>query len=111
MVVALEGLDDQVVHGKPDRPAPVAVAAEQEAVRFGRLVADLLALAATLEDVRPPFVNPRERANAVGGEELILVEQVLKHADEAILGWNRQEPAAANEFVVQIGRASCRERG
>src|SRR6185503_12263438 len=40
MMKLLQRLDDQEVDGEPDRAAPVRVAAEQPAARFGRLVVD-----------------------------------------------------------------------
>jgi hypothetical protein len=45
VVVALQGLDEQVVDGKPDRPAPVGVAAEQTAARHARPILDPVFLA------------------------------------------------------------------
>ena len=41
MLKELEGLDDQEVHGKPDRTTPVGVATEQLASRFRGFVSDL----------------------------------------------------------------------
>ncbi len=49
VVIALQRLDEQVVDRKPDRPAPVRVAAEQAGVRFARLVVDAILLAAAVE--------------------------------------------------------------
>src|SRR3954465_10329763 len=40
MMELLQGLDDQEVHGKPDRAPPVRVAAKQPTIRFRRLVCD-----------------------------------------------------------------------
>src|SRR5579872_5799592 len=40
VVVALQGFNQQVVHGKPNRSAPVRISAEQSGARFGRLVFD-----------------------------------------------------------------------
>src|SRR5439155_4410806 len=45
VVIALERLDHQVVHGKPDRPAPVGVAAEEPGVGLGGRVVDAVLLA------------------------------------------------------------------
>src|ERR1700758_3486237 len=39
VVKLLQRLDDQEVHGKPDRSAPVGIAAEEARVGLGRLVA------------------------------------------------------------------------
>src|SRR5918999_2034810 len=47
----LERLDDEEVDREPDRPAPVRVAAEQAAVRLGRLVVDGVAHPHRVEDV------------------------------------------------------------
>src|SRR5262245_13397602 len=40
VVELLERLDEQIVHGEPDRAAPIRVAAEETTGGFGRLVVD-----------------------------------------------------------------------
>ncbi len=58
-VIPLERLDQQEIGGKPDRSAPVAVAAEHAAFAFARHVVDFVMLTAKLElerldrDARP----------------------------------------------------------
>src|SRR5207249_3890602 len=42
VVIPLQRLDQQKVHRKPDRPAPVRVAAEQAAARLTRLIRDAI---------------------------------------------------------------------
>ena len=53
MVVAFQRLDQQVVDGKPDRAAPVGIAAEQAGGGLARLVIDPVFLAVEVENVRP----------------------------------------------------------
>src|SRR5436309_3388199 len=57
-VEASQRLDHQVVHRKPDRAAPVRVAAEEIARRLGRLVDDFEARSAELDRERPLAVTP-----------------------------------------------------
>ena len=59
VVELLERLDDQVVDREPDRAAPVRVAAEQAAVRLGRLVLDACSACR-----RPPACTGGPRGSA-----------------------------------------------
>ena len=63
VVVALERLDQQIVHREPDRPAPVGVAAEHAGRRLAGHVVDAVLLAV---DARTRTAAPRERATASG---------------------------------------------
>src|SRR5438552_2085117 len=51
VIELLERLDQEVVDGKPHRPAPVGVAAEEPARRLGRLVVDAILHAVDVEQV------------------------------------------------------------
>src|SRR5439155_14268607 len=84
VVIAFERLDDQVVHREPDRPTPVGVAAEEAGVGFRGRVVDAVLLAVDRQDEGPLAVHLRERAEAVRGEELVLVEHVAEHALEPL---------------------------
>ena len=44
VVKLLQGLNQQVIDGKPDRASPVGIAAEETTFRFGGLVADRMGL-------------------------------------------------------------------
>ena len=58
----LQRLDQEIVDRKPDRPAPVGVAAEQARRRLGRLVADFVSRAVHVAaDTDDPDESPRSR--------------------------------------------------
>ena len=65
-----ERADEQGVHGRPDRPPPVRVAAEHARVRLGREVADPELLRARVEDVRVVVVIAGQRTDPVIAQEL-----------------------------------------
>src|SRR5215470_18964951 len=65
VVELLQRLEQQIVHRKPDRPAPVRVAAEYAARRLGRLVVDPMVQAVHVQDVWVVLVIPRHPADAV----------------------------------------------
>ena len=66
-------------------PPPVGVAAEHAGVRLGGKVLDLVLLAAKVEHKGMLEVIFRQRANAVGTEELVLVEHVGQNALQFLL--------------------------
>src|SRR5262249_22322724 len=84
VVVTLKRLDDEEVEGKPDGPAPVAVAAEQARGGFSGCVINAELFAPGFEHIRMSFVDSAERTDSEGREELLLVEQIFQHADEAL---------------------------
>ena len=65
MIEFLQGFDQQVVDGEPDGTAPVGVAAEKPAARFGRLVADGMGLAIYVEGVGMVLVIFGNRADTI----------------------------------------------
>ncbi len=73
VIEPLEGLDDQVVDGKPHRSAPIGVSSEQTALSFGGLVTDGERLPVQGDAIGLGLVHFRDRADAVGGEKLLLV--------------------------------------
>ena len=86
--------DDQRVHRHPDRAAPVGVAAEHAGVRLGRQVVHPVLLAVDVEDVRMLLVELRDRADAVGAQELVLVEHLRENPAEPLrVDQGQQSPA------------------
>src|SRR5579884_360140 len=73
-VVGAERAGKQVVDREPDGAAPVRVAAEERRGRLRRLVVERRVVAVELEPQRVREVALRERAQAVVGEELVLVQ-------------------------------------
>lgn len=56
VVKLLQGLNQQVIDGKPDRASPVGIAAEETTFRFGRLGTNCMALAVDIESIRVLFI-------------------------------------------------------
>ncbi len=96
--------DDQHIDRHPHRAAPVGVAAEHAAIRFGGQVLHLVLLATDLEHERMFQVIARERTNAVRPQELLLVEQVAEHALEFLPVEDRQHPAFLVADETAVGR-------
>ena len=93
-VVLQQRPQDQPVHRHPDRPPPVGIAAEHPGVRFRRQVGHAILLAAYPEHVRMVDVVARERTDAIGTQELFLVEHRRKHPAQLALVEDRaQHPA------------------
>ena len=96
----LQRFDQQVVHREPDRTAPVRVAAEQTAGRLGRLVVHAVLGLAEREHVWMLGVVARDRADAVGREELVLVQHEPQDPRQLLAGDDRQQPALVPSGVV-----------
>jgi hypothetical protein len=100
-MVALQRLDQQVVDRKPDRPAPVGVAAEEAGGGLARLVVHPMFLAIEPEDVRPVAVGAGKGADAVRREELIFIQHVAQDALELLARRDGQQPVAAALTLIQ----------
>src|SRR6266511_1600191 len=83
VVIALERLDEEVVDREPDRTAPVGDASEDPGRAFGGVIIDAMLHAPDPEHVRLLRVNAGNRPDAVGRQELFLVEQVPEDLLEA----------------------------
>src|SRR6185437_15540620 len=99
-VILEKRANDQDVDRHPNRPAPVGVAAEHAAVRFGRQIGDSVNLFANAEDVGMLCVITRERADAVWAEEFIFIQHPGQHTPEFGFVQDRAEPAA---FAAEHG--------
>src|SRR5262249_55562480 len=95
VVELLERFDDQEIDGKPDRPAPVRVAAEQPGGRFRRFVIDAVVVAVHAEHVGMLTVNPRDRSDPERRQEFALVEHHAKDAAQLVAVDDRQQAALA----------------
>src|SRR5579863_534676 len=80
---SLQRFDQQIVDGEPDRSAPVGIASEQAGLRFGGFVSDAICLSVNLKLVRMVLVKFRDRADAVRGKKLGLIQQFFEYAAEA----------------------------
>lgn len=84
MGVAFEGLDDQVVDGKPDGATPVGVAAEHVGIAFAGDVIDTMFGLTRVEDVGVVEVVAREGADAVGREKFLFIQQAGEEALKSV---------------------------
>ena len=73
MVQLLQRFDQEVIDGKPDRPPPVGVAAEQAAFRFSRLVADGMGSTVYVKRIGMLLVVFRQRSDAVLGQKFVFI--------------------------------------
>src|SRR5262249_6910695 len=94
VVITLERLGEEVVGWDPDRAAPVGVTAEERRVRLGRRVVHLVLVSVEAEDERMLAMYSRERADAVRGEELALVQHIAQRALQAVPRRDREQALA-----------------
>src|SRR5262249_49892064 len=98
-VVAIEGIevqepaDDENIDRHPYRPAPVRVPAEHPRVGLRRQVGHVMRLAADVDDERVVPVIARERADPVGAQKLVLVEEIVEDPFEPSLREGGQKPS------------------
>src|SRR4029077_1219969 len=74
MMELLKRFDEQKVHGEPDRPSPIGIAAEESGRGFARLVVHSILHAVGAENIWLLMVDPRNRPDAVRREEFPLIE-------------------------------------
>src|SRR4029077_7762915 len=86
----LQRFDQQVVHRKPDRTAPVRVAAEQPGGGLSRFVVRAVFHAVYAKPVRVVAMELREATNAVRREKLAFVQHELQNAAQLVLVGNGQ---------------------
>src|SRR5215510_10405263 len=90
-LVAIKGIevqepaDDENIDRHPHRPAPVRVPAEHPRVGLGRQVGHVMRLAGDVEDERVIPMVARERADAMGAQKLVLVEEIVEDPFEPAL--------------------------
>ena len=80
MMELLQRFDEQIVHREPDRTPPIGIAAEQTGAPIRPAHSPRGIRAVRAQDVRVFTVDPRDRANAVRREELLLIQHVAEHA-------------------------------
>src|ERR1700683_1093621 len=80
MMKLLQRLDQEIVHGKPDGPAPVRISAEHRVGRFRGFVLHATGMAVDGHLVGMIEVVARQCADAIGGQKLSLVEHPQQHA-------------------------------
>ena len=106
-VILQEGPDDQAVDGHPDRSAPVGVAAEHAGIGLRRQVRHAVFPTPRGEHIGMLGVVAREGTDAVGAQELLLVEHLRQHPAEPGFVQDRSEPPARTpelDRIVDRGR-------
>ena len=103
MVVAFERFDEQVIDRKPDRAAPVRVAAEKVAGAFAGHVIHAMFLVPRSEDVGFVAMDARDRAQSVGREKFVFIEHVAQQAHEPVVGRRSKHPVAEMRARFAVG--------
>jgi len=99
-----EGTDDQRIDRHPDRSAPVRVAAEHARVGFRRQIAHPVFLAARRKDIGMLGMVARQRPDAVGAQEFVLVEHPGQDASQSVLVDEPDDPPLRNPEMIRSGR-------
>ena len=97
----MQRLHQEVINWEPDRAAPVTVSAEKTAITLPRHVLDRQCLTICPKLIRVVPVVPRQRPQAVVGQELVFVEHVPKYPLEVIKDWDGQK---RDILVMSVGR-------
>ena len=71
-------------------------------VRLGRQIGNAVFLAAGVNDIGMVGVVARQRADAVGAQELVLVEHLRQHAAELGFVQDRSQPAAGDAGLSRV---------
>ena len=96
MVIPFECLDEQKIHRKPYRPAPVGIPAEQTSRGFAGRVVHTEFLCAKAKHERMRLVHTRHGADAKRREKLRVVEQVPEHAGQPLARRDREQPVSVS---------------
>src|SRR3972149_3618705 len=105
-----EGLDQQVVHRKPDRPAPFRVPAEQPRLRLPGLVFHPVLQTVQTENVRMVPVDPGQRPDPVRGEIFVLVQHVPEDPSKPLPRGGGEKPPGTARWgacTIHAGRGSA----
>ena len=101
-MITFQRFDDEKVNRKPDRPAPVRIAAEQITRPLARNVVHAVFVVAHAKDVRMIAMDARDGAQTVGREEFVFIEHVAQGALQSLACWNRQHAIASERTDVAI---------
>ena len=101
MMELLERLDQQIIDGQPDRPAPVRVAAKHVALRFSGIVADdTLAPIFPMENVGMFAVRLTQRAHSEVTQEFIRIQHPAQETFHSMTARDRNQAAIARARLV-----------
>src|ERR1700694_880538 len=82
VVIFLQRFDEEIVHRKPDGPAPVRIPSKEARRGFRRLVGDAIRISVHVNLVGMVVVKARKGAHAVRREEFRFIEHATEHALE-----------------------------
>jgi hypothetical protein len=88
VVVPFEGLNEEIVDGKPDGTTPIGIPAEQGAAGLSRLVLQAVLDIPQTESIRGP-VSKGEGSDAPRGKKLIRISHVTQDTGQPLPGGDR----------------------
>src|SRR5260221_13434297 len=103
MMKSLQRLDQQKIHRKPDRAAPIRIAPKQAGGRFARFVVDAHIRTVPVKNIRVVAVITRESSNTVVRKKLAFIQHPLEQQLHAMAAQQREKPAFAAAHHVPWG--------
>src|SRR4051794_6462173 len=103
VVEFLDALYDEKIDRKPDRSAPVGVAAEQACAGLTRLVAHLVDRTVQFQPIGMLLVVPADRTDAIVAQELLGIQHAFEQTLHAVTADKCQEPAFADAWFLPAG--------
>src|SRR5262245_14169663 len=103
-------LNEQKVHRKPDRSAPVGVAAEHAVLRLSRHVLDGVGLIAHVKGVGIVEPRARDRADAMRREKLLRIEHAPQHPPQPLAVHDAIERVVTGALLLPRAKRGAQER-
>ena len=101
-MVAFQGFQQQIVERKPDRSAPVRVAAEHSGFRIAGRIADRGIMPLAVKNVGVILVILRHRTDAAGSQEFVFVEQVFERPAQPARRGKCQQPVLVTVALADL---------
>src|SRR6267154_2534786 len=95
VVEFLQGFHEQIVHGKPDGPAPVGISAKEACRGFSGFVVNAVGVSVHLNLVRMVLMEARESTHSVGRKKFRFVQHAAEDALELFAIHQGKKPADA----------------
>src|SRR5215831_18194486 len=92
----LKRLDNQKIHWKPDRAAPVRISAKQTRARLTGFVVQTMLGATDTQHIGMILVISRDSPDSVRREELVFIEHIAQNTPKFVAIHNRQQPPFAH---------------
>src|SRR5437588_10284248 len=100
MMKLLERFDEQIIDRKPNRSAPIGIAAEDSGLRFGGLVIYDFGFAAHVENVGMFFVIFAERTHAVVAQKFIRIEHAPQQTFHSMPASERDQAPLFHSWLL-----------